>query len=45
MAKRDRAAIDIDLFGVPTELFANRQRLNGERLVRLDKINLIEPAR
>src|ERR1700722_19794754 len=37
MAERNRAAIDVDLAGVPAEIFVDRAGLGGERLVGFDE--------
>src|SRR5277367_972212 len=46
MADRDRAAIDIDFAGVPTEVLVDRARLGGERFIGLDEIEIADaPSR
>ena len=46
MADRDRPAIDIELFPVPTELLADRQRLGGKGFISFDQIQTIDrPSR
>src|SRR5215472_4712859 len=42
MAERDRAAIDVDLRGVPAEVLVDRTGLRGERLVRLDQLEVFD---
>ena len=41
MADRDRAAVDVDLAGVPAEVLVDRAGLRGERLVGLDQIEVL----
>ena len=46
MAERDRAAVDVDLAGVPAEVLVDRAGLRREGLVRLDQIEVLDlPAR
>src|SRR5262249_48355478 len=46
MAQRNRAAVDVDLVGVPAEVLVDRAGLGRERLVRLDQIEVLDlPAR
>src|ERR1044072_9426155 len=40
VADRDRAAVDVDLVGVPAELLADRERLGGERLIGFDEVEI-----
>src|SRR3546814_8958233 len=40
VADRDRAAVDVDDIAVPAKFLADRKRLGGERLVRLDQIEV-----
>src|SRR5262249_32170274 len=42
MADRDRAAVDVDLRGVPAEVLVDRAGLRGERLVGLDQIEIAD---
>src|SRR5690348_1869351 len=44
--QRDRAAVDVDLRDVPAEVLVDRAGLRGERLVRLDELEIVGlPAR
>src|ERR1700730_3164374 len=46
MPERDRAAVDVDLPGIPAEILVDRASLRGERLVRLDEVEVVRfPAR
>src|SRR5262245_47019490 len=40
MTERDRPAVDVDLRGVPAEILVDGAGLRGERLVRLDQIEI-----
>ncbi len=40
VADRDRAAVDVDLVGVPAELLADRKRLRGEGFVGFDQVEI-----
>src|SRR5436190_12378950 len=42
MADRDRAAIDVDLGGIPAEILVDRTGLRGEGLVGLDQIEIAD---
>ena len=42
MADRDRAAVDVDLAGIPAEVLVDRAGLRGERLVRLDQVEVAD---
>ena len=45
MADRDRAAVDVDLVGVPAEILVDRAGLRGEGLVGFDQIEVgLAPA-
>lgn len=41
MAKRNRSAIDIDFVGIPAQFPVNCESLGGERLVRLDQVDIL----
>src|SRR5436305_15338540 len=40
MSERDRAAVDVDLGGIPTKVFVHRARLRRKGLVRLDQTEI-----
>src|SRR5262245_47687689 len=42
MAERDRAAVDVDLRGVPAEILVDGASLRRKRLVRLDEIEVLD---
>ncbi|CAI8866812.1 ABC transporter ATP-binding protein [Pseudomonas sp. IT-P291] len=42
MAKGDCAAVDVDLAGVPTQLFTNRQRLGGEGFIGFNQVQVLD---
>ena len=42
MAKRDRAAIDVDLGFIKAQLVRNRHGLRGKRLVGFDEVDLVQ---
>src|SRR5215472_9912286 len=42
MAERDRAAVDVDLVGVPAEILVDRARLGREGFVRLDQVEIFD---
>ena len=42
MAERDRAAIDVDLFDIPTEVLVDGAGLGRERLIGLDQVEVLE---
>src|SRR6476646_11569834 len=42
MADRDRAAIDVDLGGIPAQILVDRAGLRGEGLVGLDQIEIAD---
>src|ERR1043166_1753132 len=42
MADRDRAAVDVDLGGIPTEVLVDRAGLRGKCLVRLDQVEIVD---
>src|SRR5262249_47795061 len=42
MTDRNRAAVDVDLGGIPAEVLVDRAGLGGERLVRLDQIEVVD---
>src|SRR5581483_768894 len=42
MAESDRAAVDIDLLGVETQLADHDEALGGERLVQLDEVHVLK---
>ena len=41
---RDRAAVDVDLAGVPAEVLVDRAGLRGEGLVGLDQVEVARPS-
>ncbi len=46
MSQRNRAAVDVDLLGIPAKFLADRQRLGGKGLVGFDQVQLVQrPAR
>ena len=42
MAERDRAAVDVQPFGIDRQLLQAGEHLRGERFVQLDEIDLVE---
>src|SRR5262245_36514726 len=42
MAKRNRAAIDVEPFGIGTDLLEPSQRYRSKRLIHLVKVDLVE---
>ena len=42
MAERDRAAVDVDLGGIPAEVLVDRAGLRGEGLIGLDQIEVAD---
>ena len=42
MADRDRAAVDVDLAGIPAEVLVHRAGLRGKCFVRLDEIEIAD---